>query len=236
METAMTKRDDPRSCMLQLAQQTPSCLILLTGTVTAAMIAGLAGAALAALVALVTLFVLARASWFRALVRDADAERVRAARQRRRARTLTAAGVPPWTLGQLNTLASEVARKSPRDAEAFDLEGLLDHYVALECEHQRIEQSLATVELGSMMRALQALPETPSPRRQVLERRLALWSSGRARATALADSINTTSELIHLIAQRVEMHGTDVDSSRIDACLEQLAAEDEVSRDLDPTR
>jgi hypothetical protein len=231
MERALTKPDDASTCLLLFARQTPSLLAVGGGIVAGAMLGGTAGAAIATIVAVTLVVALAGAGWFRVLVHAAEARRGRAVRARRRVRTLTDAGVPTWTLEQLTMLARTVAVASPRDAEAFDLEGLLDHYVALECEHHRVERSVAAVDVAPLARSLAAVGDERSVRYAVLARRLALVGVARARAAALADAIDTISELIHLIAQRAELAETgELETACLDACVEQLAAEDELER------
>lgn len=220
--------------MMQLARQ-GSCGAALAGTTTVtAMIAGAGGALLGAIVFVSMLVVLACSKQFRAIVHDADRRRDHRARRRRRKQALSGAGVPWFTLHHMTELANDVERTSPEEAALFDLEGLLDTYVALECEHERLEHALAMTELGTLTRALQQFPDgAPTARRTLLERRLQLWAEGRRRADAIAETIATTTELVRLIAQRAELGASgDIDAACIEAGLERLAADDVITAEL----
>ncbi len=216
--------------MVQLAHQAEGWVIFASSSAMAGFVLGALEACVVLAVSVVVLALLAGGRRFRAMVRDADARRHRDARERRRIRTLHRAGVPSWNLSQLTCSVREVERRSPADAAAFDLEGLLDRYVDLECEQKRIERVLASMEATPP-----ALPEAAAPgsrRHELLRRRQALLSRAQARATAVAEDVRTTTELIHLIAHRSAFSDSELDMSAVDSCLEHLAAEDEVRGEL----
>lgn len=230
--------DRPRACLAQLARQGPCWAVLLFGGAVAAIVAGTTVAVVAMALVIAFVAVAAHAPGFRRLVARADERRRLDGRRRDREDRLLAANVPRGPLRGLTDLAAEIRRLNPCDAEQLDVEGLLDHYVDLELEHERLERTLAATELGMLAHSLREIPERDaSPRRAVLERRLALWTTGRTRADELAEQIGTTIELVRLIAQRAALAACAPapEAACVDAALAELDSDDAARSELDLT-
>jgi hypothetical protein len=235
-----TSPSRPASCMLQLAHQGPCWAVLLFGGAATAIIAGTSVALLAIAMIVAGLAVASTSPRFREMVAIADRRARRAERRHERERRLIEVHIPRDQLRALGDLVDEIDAISPQDVDLYDLEGLLDHYVALAVEHERLERLLTSTELGPMIHSLRRSPDTPPKLRQSLvERRLELWGQTRARADALAEHLGAVEELVRLIAQRAALgaHSVELDSGRetglLEACLEQLDGDDELRASLE---
>jgi hypothetical protein len=136
---------------------------------------------------------------------------------------------------ELRVLVEHIERLDPAEAQRFELQDLLDHFVDLVLGHHRCGDALR-------LAGAAALPATPittvtrSRRRSdILQRRIRHRDECMHRMEQLADEIEATDELIRLVAQRVACPALDGELDReidrrlweldeVDAALTQLSA------------
>jgi len=136
---------------------------------------------------------------------------------------------------ELRALVEHIERLDAAEAERFELQDLLEHFIRLAISHQRCGEALRLAGAAS-------LPVTPiaarsrSRRRQdILQRRIRHRDECAARMEQLSDEIEATDELIRLIAQRVACPAPERELDReidrrlweldeVDAALDQLSA------------
>jgi hypothetical protein len=197
-----------------------------------ALVALMLGAATTAALALPAVAALAAAACIAArrpsVQRYLDARRVRElARRRRDAREarLEEANVKDEGLTAATRLVEQIADRDPLCTATLDLQGLLDRYADAAIALARCRNALATANVRRLQRLLGALDER-SPRRAVVQRRLALCAEYQVRCMSLDDELAAIRELIALIAQQAAAgpDGAAVDGAAIDERLAYLDA------------
>jgi hypothetical protein len=199
--------------------------------------AGLLGA-LAAVVAVIGLAaMLSRSPAVRHHL-DIQAElRERGRREAHRLKQLRPAGpVRQQQYLELRELVEQVERFDAAEAERFELQDLLDHFVRLSLHHQRCLDALRIA--GS-----HELPQTSSlgdpakskRRREIMARRLRHREECLERIDRITDELDALDELVRLVAQRVACPAIEPDLEReierrlweldeVEAALRQLSA------------
>ena len=198
--------------------------------------AGVMGA-IAAFIAFVVVGVTStRSSYVRHQIDRQVEYRVRQRRETERLRALKPAG--PMRQQQycdLRDLVAEIERTDAGEAQRFELQGLLDHFVALAVNHQKCLDSLRFAGSNDLPRSL-PMPDTRSTRRrEIMARRLRHRDACVHRIERLADDLEAIDELVRLVAQRVAAPDLDSDLDReierrlweldeVDEALSQLSA------------
>jgi flagellar motility protein MotE (MotC chaperone) len=169
---------------------------------------------------------------------DAQAElRERCRREAQRLKQLRPTGpVRQQQYIELRDLVEQVERIDAAEAERFELQDLLDHFVRLSLYHQRC---LEAIRLAGSHDLPQTIPigdaSRTKRRREILARRLKHREECLARVDRLADEIDAVDELVRLVAQRVACPAMEPELEReierrlweldeVDAALRQLSA------------
>lgn len=163
--------------------------------------------------------------------------RVRQRREADRMKLLKPAGpVRQQQYADLRDLVGEIERTDPSEAQRFELQDLLDHFVSLAVGHQKCLESLRLAGPGDLPRALPVADAHRSGRRrEIMARRLSHRDACVRRIERLADELEAVDELVRLVAQRVACPSLDGDLDReierrlweldeVDAALSQLSA------------
>jgi hypothetical protein len=130
---------------------------------------------------------------------------------------------------QLRDLVAGIERAESK--HRFDLQDLLEQFIALSVLHQRFVDLLSHSTVGESV----LVPEPSPRRREIMARRIRHRDQCATRITQIADDIESIDELIRLIAQRVHAPEIEVDVQReierrlweldeVDAAMEQLSA------------
>jgi hypothetical protein len=193
-----------------------------------ALVAVLVGAATASALAIPTVAALTAAACIAArrpaVQRYLDGRRVRElVRRRRDAREarLEEANVKDEGLTAATRLVDQIAQRDPLRAAALDLEGLLDRYAEIAIASARCRGALATANVRRLQRLHDSLDER-SPRRAVIQRRLAMCAEYQVRCMGFDDELAAIRELIALAAQQAAA-GPDTSSALGAAIDERLA-------------
>jgi len=209
---------------------------------------GFAGAYGAVLALLAVIGLAAVTSRSHAVRRQLDAQailRERCRRETHRLKQLRPAGpVRQQQYIELRDLVEQVERLDAGEAERFELQDLLDHFVRLSLHHQRCleavriagSQDLPSISLAEAGRSgAEAGSRRPNRRREILARRLRHREQCLERVDRLADELDAVDELVRLVAQRAACPGVEADFEReierrlceldeVDAALHQLSA------------
>lgn len=254
--TAMTKSlasvpREPELAMLSISPQTETALTYVRGAlfnpVSLSVMAfavcvgvGYAGmlGALIALLAFVT--VGASATRYRFVRRQLDKQfeyHVRQKRETERMKLLKPTGpVRQQQYCDLRDLVTEIEKTDASEAERFELQPLLDHFVGLAVSHQKCLDSLRLAGSSDLPRSLPLPdPHRSLRRREIMARRLRHRDECVRRIERLADELEAVDELVRLVAQRVACPQLDADLDReierrlweldeVDAALSQLSA------------
>jgi hypothetical protein len=199
--------------------------------------AGLLGAVVAVACVLVAGVHVSGYHRVRAYIDEQARQNAKAKRERRRLRQLRPIGATRLEqYSELRALVDEIERLDEAEAERFELQDLLDHYIKLAVDHRRCGDAL---QLAGGAIALPATPPVESARsrrrRDILARRLRHRETTTRWMEKLSDELAATDELIRLIAQRVASPAHDADLDReldrrlweldeVDAALHQLSA------------
>jgi hypothetical protein len=199
--------------------------------------AGVLGALLA-MIAVVTLGALS--ARYRFVQRHLDHQaglRERARREAARLRTLRPAGpVRQQQYIELRTLVEEVERTDVCDAERFELQDLLDHFVRLAVCQQRCLDALRLAGSHDLPQTIPLGDATRSKRRrEIMARRMRHREECLRRVDRIADELEAIDELVRLVAQRSACPELDDPLDReierrlweldeVDAALDQLSA------------
>jgi hypothetical protein len=136
----------------------------------------------------------------------------------------------------LRDLVTEIEKTDAAEAERFELQSLLDHFVTLAVSHQKCLDSLRLAGSSDLPRALPLPdPHRSVRRREIMARRLRHRDECVRRIERLADELEAVDELVRLVAQRVACPQLDADLDReierrlweldeVDAALSQLSA------------
>ncbi|MGE5183309.1 MAG: hypothetical protein ACM31C_14665 [Acidobacteriota bacterium] len=136
----------------------------------------------------------------------------------------------------LRDLVNEIERTDPDEAQRFELQELLDHFVRLAVNHQRCLDSLRLAGSSDLPRSI-PLPEAnrSARRREIMARRLRHRDECVRRIERLSDELEAVDELVRLVAQRVACPPVDGELDReierrlweldeVDEALSQLSA------------
>jgi hypothetical protein len=216
--------------------------------------AGLLGAMLAVACVIAVSVHAASYRMVRAYVDDQARARARSHRECQRLKRLRpAGGARQQHYNELRLLVEQVEQLDACDAERFEMQDLLDHFVDLVVHHQRCVNALriagasslppgpagptvSTGPTGIAVTGIAVIDTTRSPRRRdILQRRLQHRDECLRRMEQLTDELEGIDELIRLIVQRVAAAPTGVELDReldrrlweldeVDAAMRQLSA------------
>jgi hypothetical protein len=199
--------------------------------------AGLAGAAVAVLAVIAIAANAARSARVRRYIDEQARARVKTRREVGRLKQLRACGTARLRqYGELRTLVDEVERIDAAEAERFDLQDLLDHYVRVAVSHQRCLESLRLAGADALPAATPIVEVSKSRRRRdILHRRIRHRDQCARRMEKLIDELEGIDELVRLVAQRTACPSFDLELDReidrrlweldeVDAALHQLSA------------
>jgi hypothetical protein len=199
--------------------------------------AGMMGA-LIAMLSIVTLG--AAATRYRYVRHQLDRQfeyRVKQKREAERMKLLKPTGpVRQQQYSDLRDVVTEIERTDADEAERFELQDLLDHFISLAVSHQKCLDSLRLAGSCDLPRALPLPdPNRSVRRREIMARRMRHRDECVRRIERLADELEAVDELIRLVAQRVACPQLDGELDReierrlweldeVDAALDQLSA------------
>src|SRR5690242_20132708 len=199
--------------------------------------AGLLGAAVAVIAVVAVAANAARFARVRRYIDEQARIRIKTRREIGRLKQLRACGAARLRqYGELRTLVDEVERIDAAEAERFDLQDLLDHYVRVAVSHQRCLESLRLAGADALPAATPIGEATKSRRRRdILQRRIRHRDQCARRMEKLIDELEGIDELVRLVAQRTACPSFDLELDReidrrlweldeVDAALHQLSA------------
>ena len=199
--------------------------------------AGLLGAAAAVLLVVAVAANAARYRRVRHHIDEQARARANARREIQRLRLLRpSGGVRLRQYGELRTLVDEIERIDAAEAERFDLQDLLDHYVRVAVSHQRCIESLRLAGADALPAATPIVEASKSRRRrEIMQRRIRHRDQCARRMEKLVDELEGIDELVRLVAQRTACPSFDLELDReidrrlweldeVDAALHQLSA------------
>jgi hypothetical protein len=137
---------------------------------------------------------------------------------------------------ELRDLVEQVERTDPAEAERFELQDLLDHFVRLALHHQRCLEAVRLSGSHDLPQTVSISEATRSKRRrEIMARRLRHREECLQRVDRLADELDAIDELVRLVAQRVACPTIEPDLEReierrlweldeVEAALRQLSA------------
>ena len=131
--------------------------------------------------------------------------RVRMKREAERMKLLKPTGpVRPQQYCELRELVTDIEKTDPGEANRFELQALLDHFVSLAVSHQKCLDSLRLAGSSDLPRMLPMPdPNRSARRREIMLRRMRHRDQCVRRIERLADELEAVDELIRLVAQRV---------------------------------
>jgi hypothetical protein len=199
--------------------------------------AGVLGAVTAVAVVLALGVNAARYPRVRAYLDEHAIARSRARRECQRLKQLRPAGATRQQhYSELRLLVEEVERLDPAEAQRFDLQDLLDHFVRVAVSHQRCEDALRMAGASALP---PATPITDLPRanrrREIMQRRIRHRDECVRRMEHLIDELEGIDQLVRLVVQRTACARLDGELDReldrrlweldeVDAALRQLSA------------
>lgn len=199
--------------------------------------AGIIGAILA-MVAVVTIGALSARYRFVQRHLDRQAQlRTRAHRETARLRALRPSGpVRQTQYLELRDLVESIEKTDPAEAQRFELQDLLDHFVHLAVSHQRCFEALRIAGGNELPVAIPITDAAKSKRRREIQaRRIRHRDECLRRIEGLVDELEAIDELVRLVAQRTACPAIDPDLDReierrlweldeVEAALNQLSA------------
>jgi hypothetical protein len=253
--TAMTKRlaapEDSEVAIVSMSPQAQTALAYVRGAlfnpVSLSVMAfavcvgvGYAGM-LGALVAMMTFIALGSgATRYRYVRRQLDRQfeyRMKQKREADRMKLLKPTGpVRQQQYCDLRDLVCDIERADMGEAQRFELQPLLDHFVGLAVSHQKCLDSLRLAGSSDLPRMLPMHdPHRSARRREIMMRRMRHRDECVRRIERLADELEAIDELVRLVAQRVACPVLDHDLDReierrlweldeVDEALNQLSA------------
>jgi hypothetical protein len=137
----------------------------------------------------------------------------------------------------LRDLVTEIERVDHKEAERFELQPLLDHFVTLAVNHQKCLDSLRLAGSSDLPRCM-PLPgehQRSVRRREIMARRMRHRDECVRRIERLADELEAVDEMVRLVAQRTACPHLDGELDRelerrlweldeVDAAMSQLSA------------
>jgi hypothetical protein len=201
---------------------------------------GFAGMYGAVLALLTVIGIAAVTSQWRVVRRHLDVQaalRERCRREAHRLRQLRPTGpVRQQQYIELRDLVEQVERTDAPEAERFELQDLLDHFVRLALHHQRCLEAVRLAGSHDLPQTVSISEATRSERRrEIMARRLRHREECLQRVDRLADELDAIDELVRLVAQRVACPAVEPDLEReierrlweldeVEAALRQLSA------------
>lgn len=199
--------------------------------------AGIFGA-LAAMIAFVALGTMATRYGYVKRQLDKQFEyRIKQKREAERMKQLKPTGaVRQQQYCELRDMINDIERTDAPEAERFELQSLLDHFVTLAVCHQKCLDSLRLAGSSDLPRVLPLPdPNRSVRRREIMARRLRHRDECVRRIEHLADELEAVDELVRLVAQRAACPQLESDLDReierrlweldeVDAALRQLSA------------
>jgi len=163
--------------------------------------------------------------------------RSRARREYQRLKLLRPAGTTRQQhYNELRLLVEEVERLDPAEAQRFELQDLLDHFVRVAVSHQRCVDALRIAGANALPPAT-PISDVPraSRRRELMQRRIRHRDECLRRMERLVDEIEGIDQLVRLVVQRTACSRLDGELDReldrrlweldeVDAALRQLSA------------
>jgi hypothetical protein len=137
---------------------------------------------------------------------------------------------------ELRELVEGIERTDAHEAQRFELQDLLDHFVRLSAGHQRCLEALRLAGSHDLSHQTMAMDMTRSKRRrEIVARRIRHREECLRRVERLSDELEAIDELVRLVAQRVACPIVDPELGReierrlweldeVDAAYEQLSA------------
>lgn len=159
----------------------------------------------------------------------------RSSRREARARELEKASIRRDSLADLTRLVGEIEERDPRLVARYELEALLDRYVALTKAQAQAAHAVTLTDRLQLERDRERLlgDREADPRRaELCERRIACHRTCELRAHKLADELAIIEELVRLIAQRAAMPEEPPADDTIDRELAELDAQEAARRQL----
>jgi hypothetical protein len=197
--------------------------------------AGLVGAVIAVLVVLLLAANISRHRRVRAYIDEQNRIRERAQREAHRLKLLRPTGTTRMQhYNELRGLVDEIERIDRSQAERFELQDLLDHFVRLAVDHQRCNDSLRLAGADALPATTPITQGSKSKRRRdILQRRIRHREQCVRMMDKLVDELEGIAELVRLIAQRTACPGFDVELDReIDRRLWELDELDDALHQL----
>ena len=224
--TAPTSR---ATCMVALARD-PTSLAAVTSCCTAAFaVDGALAIPPMLLVFVVIAWIASGSQRVRRATARAEHRRQRTRVRDQRIEKLTAVGAPRSGLAEATRLVDAVEHHAPEDAARFDLEELLDHFVAVTVVYTRYAAMARINDTRALQRRLDDLVRRDSGdgmRHAVLERRLAFAERCETRMVALGQELDCILEVLRLLAERAAMSAIDDDDGS-DVLADRVALLDE---------
>ncbi|MDQ3367432.1 MAG: hypothetical protein M3680_18570 [Myxococcota bacterium] len=137
---------------------------------------------------------------------------------------------------ELRELVEEIERTDEAEANRFELQDLLEHFVRLSISHQRCLEALRLAGSHDLPHTIPIGDATRSKRRrEIMARRVRHREECLRRVERLSDELEAIDELVRLVAQRTACPALDPDLDReierrlweldeVDAALDQLSA------------
>jgi hypothetical protein len=199
--------------------------------------AGGLGAAVAVLAVLALGVHAARYRRVRDYVDQQARTRSQASRECQRRKQLRSAGATRQQhYSELHLLVEEVERLDAGEAERFELQDLLDHFIRVAASHQRCVDALRMAGASSLPPGSPiSEPTRSSRRREIVQRRIRHRDECVRTMEKLTDELEGIDQLIRLIVQRTACGHAESETDReldrrlweldeVDAALRQLSA------------
>jgi hypothetical protein len=215
-----------------------SKLMLLVGFGMATMLASIVLAAAVIVVATTGAWIASGSHYVQRHFDQQRDARTKRERSLKRQQALLAAGVEPGGLVELSSLVDAIEHSDNGwTARRFQLDELLDRYVAAAIGHQRCVSAMQATDRSGLIRALAAAPtlgssEASRCRRELLERRIQTWDRTALQATRFEDELAAITDLVRLLAQRSACPDALVDNDLVAWRLAELDAEDQAMLQL----
>jgi hypothetical protein len=220
------------------AVASPICVALAVFSACVALgCAGIFGALVAMALVVASAAGLARYGFVRRHLDNQVELRERARRESQRLRQLRPAGpVRQQQYIELRALVETIERTDRTEAQRYELQDLLDHFVRLSATQQRCMEALRLAGSQDLPHAIPITDATRSRRRrEIMQRRMRHRDECLARIDRITDELEALDELVRLVAQRVACPTNEGDLDReierrlweldeVDDALKQLTA------------
>jgi hypothetical protein len=195
----------------------------------------LAGSVLAGLIAVTLMMALAgmasTTATFRRMVDDRARDRARMRRRHLREGRLAVAGVPRDGLLELTAMVDDIEQHDPSLVRRYELDELLDHHVEVALTRERCVRAMRMADRDALAGSLDSAAQT-SRRGRFVARRIRYWDRCRAQAERCSEELQSTAELIRLLAQRAACPDLGFDIDALDRRVADLDEEEAALRQL----